>query len=95
VSYQARSPRGRVLNIRTPAIAAFFEFVFKIERSLLSPDPNGLSAGVLKQQRQRGSIDPSNGVRQNLQQSMAIVDGRPVMQKLIRLGYVDRTATLT
>jgi hypothetical protein len=34
-------------------------------------------------------------VRQNLQQSMAIVDGRPVMQKLIRLGYVDRTATLT
>jgi hypothetical protein len=35
------------LVARTPAIAALFEFAFAIERGLFSPDPNGLSAGVL------------------------------------------------
>src|ERR1700722_2473829 len=34
----------------TPAIAAFFQLVFEVERGLFSPDPNCLSAGILEQQ---------------------------------------------
>jgi hypothetical protein len=63
------------LIARAPAVAALFEFVFEIERGLFRPNPNGFSAGVLKQQRQRGSLSARNGVRQNFQQRMAVVDG--------------------
>src|SRR6478735_11734842 len=63
------------LIARAPAIAALFKFVLEIERGLFSPDPNCFPARVLQQQRQRSSIGAGDGVRQNFQQGMTVING--------------------